>query len=81
MQPKYPEKEKSLKNKLSKLEAKIATLEKKIKGIDLELEINYEKTISEVNFFESYHEKKRELSKNMENWERLVEEIENLKQY
>ena len=52
-----------------------------IKGIDLELEINYEKTISEVNFFESYHEKKRELSKNMENWERLVEEIENLKQY
>ena len=78
---KLQKKEKSLKNKLSKLEAKIATLEKKIKGIDLELEINYEKTISEVNFFESYHEKKRELSKNIENWERLVEEIENLKQY
>jgi ATP-binding cassette subfamily F protein 3 len=78
---KLQKKEKSLKNKLSKLEAKIATLEKKIKGIDLELKINYEKTISEVNFFESYHEKKRELSKNMGNWERLVEEIENLKQY
>ena len=78
---KLQKKEKSLKNKLSKLEAKIATLENKIKGIDLELEINYEKTISEVNFFESYHEKKSELSKNIENWERLVEEIENLKQY
>ena len=78
---KLQKKEKSLKNKLSKLEVNIAGLEKKIKAIDLELEINYEQTISEVNFFESYHEKKKELSKNIENWERLVEEIENLKQY
>ena len=78
---KLQKKEKSLKNKLSKLEVNIAGLEKKIKAIDLELEINYEQTISEANFFESYHEKKRELSKNIENWERLVEEIENLKQY
>ena len=78
---KLQKKEKFLKNKLSKLEVNIAGLEKKIKEIDLELEINYEQTISEVNFFESYHEKKKELSKNIENWERLVEEIENLKQY
>ena len=76
---KLQKKEKFLKNKLSKLEVNIAGLEKKIKEIDLELEINYEQTISEVNFFESYHEKKKELSKNIENWERLVEEIENLK--
>ena len=78
---KLQKKEKSLKNKLSKLEAKIATLEKKIKVIDLELEINYEKTISAANFFESYHENKKELSRNMENWECLVDEIENLNQY
>ena len=76
---KLQKKEKFLKNKLSKLEVNIAGLEKKIKEIDLELEINYEQTISKVNFFESYHEKKKELSKNIENWERLVEEIENLK--
>ena len=77
---KLQKKEKSLKNKLSKLEINIANLEKKIKAIDLELEINYEQTISEANFFESYHEKKKELSMNIENWERLLEEIENLKQ-
>jgi ATP-binding cassette subfamily F protein 3 len=78
---KLQKKEKSLKNKLSKLEVSIASLEKKIKAIDLELEINYEQTISEANFFESYHEKKKELSRNIENWERLAEEIENLKHY
>ena len=78
---KLQKKEKSLKNKLSKLEVSIASLEKKIKAIDLELEINYEQTISEANFFESYHEKKKELSRNIENWEQLAEEIENLKHY
>jgi hypothetical protein len=45
------------------------------------LEINYEQTISVANFFEGYHEKKKELSTNMENWERLVDEIENLNQH
>ena len=78
---KLQKKEKSLKNKLSKLEANISSLEKKIKAIDLELEINYEQTISVANFFEGYHEKKKELSRNMENWERLVDEIENLNQH
>ena len=78
---KLQKKEKSLKNKLSKLEANISNLEKKIKAIDLELEINYEQTISVANFFEGYHEKKKELSRNMENWERLVDEIENLNQH
>ena len=32
-------------------------------------------------YFESYHEKKKELSNYIKNWERLVEEIENLNQY
>jgi ATP-binding cassette subfamily F protein 3 len=78
---KLQKKEKSLKNKLSKLEVNISSLEKKIKAIDLELEINYEQTISVANFFEGYHEKKKELSRNMENWERLVDEIEKLNQH
>ena len=78
---KLQKKEKSLKNKLSKLESNITKLEKEIKVVDLELEINYEQTISDKNFFESYHEKKKELSNYIKNWERLVEEIENLNQY
>ena len=78
---KLQKKEKSLKNKLSKLESNITKLEKEIKEVDFELEINYEQTISDKNFFESYHEKKKELSNYIKNWERLVEEIENLNQY
>ena len=39
---------KSLKNKQSKLEAKIADLEKEIKAIDFELEINYDATIAHL---------------------------------
>ena len=78
---KLQKKEKSLKNKLSKLESNITKLENQIKVVDLELEINYEQTISDENFFESYHEKKKELSNYIKNWERLVEEIENLNQH
>ncbi len=73
-------KEKSLKNKLSKLESKIGTLERKIKSIDFELEINYDQTISTPNFFDSYHEKKKQLSQLMEQWEELVAQVEEINQ-
>ncbi len=73
-------KEKSLKNKLSKLEDQIATLEREIKAIDLELEINYDQTISSPDFFDQYQEKKKRLSQHMENWEELVASIESLGQ-
>ena len=73
-------KEKSLKNKLSKLEDQIATLEREIKAIDLELEINYDQTISTPDFFDCYQEKKKRLSQHMENWEELVAAIESLGQ-
>ena len=73
-------KEKSLKNKLSKLEDQIATLEREIKAIDLELEINYDQTISIPDFFDHYQEKKKRLSQHMENWEELVAAIESLGQ-
>ena len=72
-------KEKSLKNKLSKLENQISTLEKEIKGIDLELEINYDQTISIPDFFDQYQEKKKRLSQHMENWDKLVADIESIK--
>ena len=71
-------KEKSLKNKLSKLEDQIATLEREIKAIDLELEINYDQTISIPNFFDHYQEKKKRLSQHMENWGELVAAIESI---
>ena len=71
-------KEKSLKNKLSKLENQISALEKEIKGIDLELEINYDQTISIPDFFDQYQEKKKRLSQHMENWYKLVADIESI---
>ena len=71
-------KEKSLKNKLSKLEDQIGTLEREIKAIDLELEINYDQTISTPDFFDHYQEKKKRLSQHMENWEELVAAIESI---
>jgi ATP-binding cassette subfamily F protein 3 len=73
-------KEKSLKNKLSKLEDQIATLEREIKAIDIELEINYDQTISSPDFFDHYQEKKKRLSHHIENWEVLVVSIEALGQ-
>ncbi len=67
---------KSLKNKLSKTEASITKLEKEIKEIDVELSINYEETIAQPNFFDSYQNKKKELETLMETWEQLTEELD-----
>lgn len=66
---------KSLKNKQSKLEAKIADLEKEIKVIDFELEINYDATIAQPNFFDDYTQKKDRLTAFMEDWEKTTEEL------
>ena len=66
---------KSLQNKQSKVERTIADLEKEIKAIDFELEVNYEATIAQPNFFEGYNQKKKDLAKAMEQWEEIVEEL------
>ena len=66
---------KSLQNKQSKVERTIADLEKEIKAIDFELEVNYEATITLPNFFEGYNQKKKDLAKAMEQWEKIVEEL------
>lgn len=66
---------KSLQNKQSKIERTIADLEKEIKSIDVELEINYDATIALPNFFEGYNQKKEKLAKAMEQWEQVVEEL------
>ncbi len=67
---------KSLNNKLSNVESKINQLERDIKKIDLELEINYEEASSKVNFFDNYQKMKTDLQGLMSKWEVIQLEIE-----
>ena len=67
---------KSLNNRLSKIETTISSLEQEIKDIDLQLEINYDATISKPNFFDLYQGKKSKLKDLIEEWEKLLETIE-----
>ncbi|WP_242082448.1 ABC-F family ATP-binding cassette domain-containing protein [Aestuariivivens sediminis] len=67
---------KALNNKLSSVEAKISQLEKEIKAVDLELEINYEAITSEPNFFDNYQKMKSHLQDLMQKWEDIQLEIE-----
>ncbi|MCK0179101.1 ABC-F family ATP-binding cassette domain-containing protein [Flavobacteriaceae bacterium S0862] len=67
---------KSLNNRLSKIESKINQLEKEIKEIDVELESNYDATVADPNFFDSYQKKKQNLQDLMDNWEVVQLEIE-----
>lgn len=66
---------KSLKNKQSNLEAKIAILEKEIKDLDFELEINYDETIAQSNFFDHYTSKKEKLAQFMVEWEKITAQL------
>ena len=67
---------KSLNNRLSKIETSISSLEQEIKDIDLQLEVNYDATISKPNFFDLYQGKKSKLKDLIEQWEKLLETIE-----
>ncbi|MDN3725253.1 ABC-F family ATP-binding cassette domain-containing protein [Aequorivita sp. SDUM287046] len=69
---------KSAKNKLSNVEASIASLEKEIATIDTDLLINYEETIAKPHFFDAYQEKKKKLKQLMVEWEMLQETVEAL---
>ncbi len=69
---------KSLNNKLSNTEAKIAQLEKEIKEHDVALESNYDETVADPTFFDRYQEKKKEVGRLMELWEDLTLQIEDL---
>lgn len=62
--------------KIEKTEKKIARLEKVIKEIDFELEIEYDKTIAQPNFFDNYQAKKNELEQLMQTWEELQAKLE-----
>ena len=62
--------------KLEKTEKRIARLEKEIKEIDFELQINYDQTIAQPNFFDEYQAKKKTLEDLMISWEKLQIELE-----
>ena len=69
---------KSLKNKLSKTEARITEIEKTIEKKDLELEINYIETTANPSFFDEYQNLKNQLDMLMEDWETIQVAIENI---
>ncbi len=69
---------KALQNKVSNAESQISNLEKKIKKLDQKLLANYEETMKEKNFLSSYEKLKKDLQGQMELWEQLQEQVEQL---
>ena len=57
--------------KVKKIENQIAQLEKEIKDIDFDLEVDYERTIREPNFFDIYQTKKNKLKDLIDEWEAI----------
>ncbi|WP_430400174.1 ABC-F family ATP-binding cassette domain-containing protein [Flavobacterium sp.] len=71
-------KNKSLQNRLSKIESQIQHLENDIQKDDKELASNYDKLIENASFFTAYEKKKKELDQLLEDWEIVQEEIDSL---
>ena len=66
---------KKLQNTLGAVERSIQELEEWIKNMDFELEINYEETIQQEDFFDTYHTRKKELEQLYQRWENLQEKL------
>jgi ATP-binding cassette subfamily F protein 3 len=73
---KTQKKRKSLRNRLSGVERDISSLEKELAAIDHELLMNYDATIAQPDFFDSYDNKKKRLEEMMKQWEKLTEDLE-----
>jgi ATP-binding cassette, subfamily F, member 3 len=71
-------KNKSLMNRLSKVESEIKSIEESLRKDDLELASNYDKHLENAAFFAAYERKKRDLNDLMEKWEEIQLEIEML---
>jgi len=67
---------KSLKNKLGGIEKKITSLEQEIGQMDHSLLMEYDQTVSDPTFFDTYHGKKEELNLLMQEWENVSNELE-----
>lgn len=72
-------KQKSMQNRLSKIEAEISSLEKKIATDDERLSVDYEVLMNDAAFFDDYSKKKNKVEKLMEEWELLQEELDSIK--
>ncbi|WP_298155258.1 ABC-F family ATP-binding cassette domain-containing protein [Flavobacterium sp.] len=70
-------KNKSLQNRLSKIESQIKQLETDIQRDDKALASNYDKHIEDANFFKAYNQKKSDLDQLLEEWAVVQEEIDN----
>jgi len=71
-------KNKSLQNRLSKIESQIQQLEKDIQNDDKALASNYDKHIEDAKFFAAYEKKKKDLDQLLEDWETVQMEIDAL---
>lgn len=71
-------KNKSLMNRLSKVESEIKSIEESLRKDDLELASNYDKHLENAAFFEAYERKKRDLDGLMAKWEDIQLEIDSL---
>ena len=71
-------KNKSLQNRLSKVESQIKELEKNIQQDDKALASNYDKHLEDAKFFVAYNKKKADLDKLLEEWELVQEAIDGL---
>ncbi len=69
-------KNKTLQNRLSKIESQINQLEKDIQNDDKALESNYNKHIEDARFFTAYNKKKAELEQLLQDWETIQLELE-----
>ncbi len=65
-------KQKSLKNRLGKVESRITRLEKEIKETDARLAADYDALVNNKVFFREYEDKKRELADLTAEWEELM---------
>ncbi len=71
-------KQKSLQNRLSKIESQINELEKAIRKDDENLAENYEKLMEDASFFAAYEQKKKDLNQLMEDWETVHMEMDSI---
>ncbi|MFL9843810.1 ABC-F family ATP-binding cassette domain-containing protein [Flavobacterium rhizosphaerae] len=69
-------KNKTLQNRLSRVESTIQQLENDIQKDDRNLAAHPEKLMHDASFFAAYEQKKKELEDLMEEWEKLQEELE-----
>lgn len=68
-------KQKTLQNRLSKIESEIAELEKKVAKDDERLAVDYEKLMADASFFSEYEMKKTKIDTLMTEWEEIQEQL------